>query len=179
MSDNQDSDNDDSLVRSGSRSLAKGTSQLVRRGLESLDALDLAGGQPETSRPFWTFVNEPGCGAVRFDNDQRSTLFGGVGVPATHALGHVLLRTIAKPGYITPDATRQTFETGEVFRTIELWASIRNGVWSNGKEEEFAQQFEIYAAEWNPALKLNMKVVHLSPLLRKAFQVLCPVEKGK
>ena len=135
--------------------------------------------KPEASRPRWIFVNQPQCGVVKFDNDQRSTIIGGMGLSPTHALGHILLRTISKPGYITPDATRQMFESGEVFRTIESWAGIRNGVWSGAKEEEFAQQFEIYAAQNNAALKFGMEGSRLSTLLLNAFQVLCPPDKGK
>ncbi len=130
--------------------------------------------KPGSLRTRWTFVNQPECGAVRFDDDQRSTMIGGAGHSVTHALGHILLRTIAKPGYTTPDATRQTFENGDVFRAIESWAGVRNGVWLSDKEEQFAQQFEIYTAEINPVLNFKKEKGHLSPSLRQAFQVLCP-----
>ena len=127
-------------------------------------------------RRRWTFAEQPPCGAVQFDQDGKSIIFGQSAVPPTHALGHILLRTMAEPGYATPAPRCQTFETGPVFATLESWAALQDGIWPAAVEEEFARQFDVYAAQNSALSRASTPTTGVfRPELQAVFQILCPL----
>jgi hypothetical protein len=151
----------------GTRALTRGvpslvrtnSSELVRRGLADFDAI-----QQKLIRPSWRFAERPSCGAVQPDGD-KLVVVGDAGRSVLHALAHLRIRMIATSG--RPLSQRAV-------QTIESWADVHDGLWSDEQEERFAEASEAYMAQRAPVFGITSNI-QFAPELEAAFLELYPL----
>ncbi len=105
-------------------------------------------------------VNRPSCGTVVFSSDGRATQIatGGAVFPSPfqrliHGTGHILLHMLYD---ISMNALPE--KRGQIqkdIKSIETWAGVKDGMWTNEEDERFARQYELYMLQSKPELKLE------------------------